>query len=116
MKKTISFKTLPDKLQLLCDEVEFLSIPKDNLTIDGKKLFDSFVSKLDTTTKVEFDYVGDLTITDSNEKRIVFDIKTVLNTIAQKINEKFKLLTEDADLFFEDGNHSSEDAEENLPF
>ncbi|CCV64712.1 hypothetical protein BN85411350 [Alteracholeplasma palmae J233] len=77
--------------------MEVVSIPKDNLTIDGKKLFDSFISKLDLSTKVEFDFIDDVTIDDANEKRIVTDIKSIFNSIAQKINDKFKLLNEDAD-------------------
>jgi hypothetical protein len=109
MKKTISFKTSPDQFQLLCEGTEILSIPKNNLTIDGKKLFDNFVSKLDLSSKIEFDYVDDPAIVDSNEKRIITDIKSVLNNIVQKINDKFKLLTDDIDEFLEDDSKKSKD-------
>jgi predicted thioredoxin/glutaredoxin len=97
MKKIISFKALSDQYQLVSDEKVVLSIPKNNLTIDGKMLFNNFVSELDLSSAVEFDYVQDLTITDSNEKRIIADIMSILNSIAIKINDKFKLLKADSD-------------------
>lgn len=106
MKKVIKIINNDVNLILENESVEIISIPKDNLTIDGKKLFDNFISKLDITQKVEFDYVYDKPITDSNTKRITADIELILNSIAQKINDKFKLLTEDVDVFL---NENSDD-------
>ena len=102
MKKTINIKGTTEDFRLVCDGQEILTIPKNNLTVDGKKLFDTFISKLDLSSKIEFDYEDDLSITDSNDKRVITDLKNVLNTIAQKINDKFKLLTDDVDAFLQD--------------
>lgn len=121
MKKTIEFKTTDEQIQLVCESVDVISIPKNNLTIDGKKLFDSFISKIDLSTKVEFDFVDDATIDDANEKRIVADIKSIFNSIAQKINDKFKLLTEDVDAFLKNEPAGTTElekttGEDDLPF
>lgn len=102
MKKIISFKALTDQFQLISDGEVFLSIPKNNLTIDGKMLFDNFVSRLDLSSKVEFGYIDDSTITDSNEKRIIIDIKSVLDGIEHKINDKFKLVISDVEQLTEE--------------
>lgn len=101
MLRKIEIKNHEHKIVLLCDGEEIISIAKNNLVIDGKQLFDNFITNLDITTKVDFDYIDDLSITDSNEKRIVNDIKTVLNNIAKNINEKFNLMTDDIDKFLE---------------
>lgn len=97
MKKIIEIKFTDKHIQLTCGKSEIVSIPKDNLTIDGKKLFDNFISKLELTTGVEFDFIDDPKVTNGNDKRIVADIKSIFNNIAKKINDKFKLLAERED-------------------
>jgi len=112
MKKIIKFKTTDDQIQLFCEDIEFIAIPKNNLTIDGKELFDNFISKLDLSTIVEFDYVENDSIDDTNEKRIIADIKTILNNIAQKINDKFKLFTKDLNIVPEDEHVNTVDSDD----
>jgi len=121
MKKTIEIRATETVFILMFEANEVVSIPKNNLTIDGRTLFDNFISKLDLSTKVEFDFIDDISIDEPNEKRIVEDIKSIFNGIAQKINEKFNLNSDDGDVFQEDeseeitepGETSDED---DLPF
>lgn len=101
MLKTIQIQNSAQDIMLKCDKKEVIVISKSNLVIDGKKLFDNFISDLDITSKIEFNYIDDSSIVDSNEKRIVTDIKTVLNNISKHINEKFNLMTEEIDKFLE---------------
>src|SRR5690554_4855199 len=111
MKKTIKFKATEDQIQLFCEEEEIITIPKDTLTIEGKQLFDKFISKLDLSTKVEFDYIDDSTIDDANEKRIVTDIKSIFSNIEKKINDKFNLLLKDTEELSDDESKESINAD-----
>ncbi len=121
MKKTIEFKVVDSQFQLYCDSEVVITIPKDNLTIDGKQLFDKFVSKLDLSTQLELDYIDDSTIVDANGKRIINDIKLIFDNIVKKINKKFKLQAEAADNPLDNVPEESIDTEdisveEDLPF
>jgi hypothetical protein len=103
MKKIISIDSIEAAFVLSIDGVVIITIPRQDLTVDGKQLFENLFSKIDITNKVFFTYNVNASITEPNDKRIVKDIQEILDGIANKINDKFKLLTDEIDEFLENG-------------
>lgn len=101
MLKVIKITSTNDSFQVLSEGKLITTIQKNNLSLNGKKLFDNLLSSLDLSTKLTFDYEIDPGIVESNEKRIVKDLVEILDNIALKINEKFKLKSEEVDTFLD---------------
>lgn len=105
MKKVISVSLSESVFILKADNVEITKFPKSTLILNGKDIFDNLIKTMDRTTKFEFELVSDGTITDSEDKRVFNDLKTIFSTIALKINATLNLLTEDIDSFLEETPH-----------
>jgi len=105
MKKVISVSLSESVFILKVDTVEITKFPKSTLILNGKDIFDNLVKTMDRKTKFDFELVSDGTITDSEDKRVFNDLKTIFSTIALKINTTLNLLTEDIDSFLEETPH-----------
>lgn len=104
MLKVINITSTNDSFKVISEGKLITVLQKNNLSLNGKELFDNLLTSLDLSTKLTFQYEIDSGIVEPNEKRIIKDLVGILDNITLKINEKFKLQTEDVDAFLD--NHS----------
>lgn len=102
MLKVIKITGTNESFQVLSEGKIITTLQKNNLSLNGKELFDNLLTSLDLSTKLTFDTEIDAGIVEPNEKRIVKDLVGIMDNIALKINEKFKLQTDDVDAFLDD--------------
>ena len=109
MKKIININMDENHFLVSSDEILITKISKTSLSINGKDIFDKLIKTMDRTTKFEFEVNFGSEISNTNDLRICNDIQRIFENIANEINIKLKLQTEDIDNLLDE-------ISEDLPF
>ena len=86
MKKILMISLIDNKYVICCGE-KSIDVSKEKLSINGKDIFDTIFYDVKLDEELELEFI-EKNIVDSADKRIVGDIKSVLENIKEKINEK----------------------------
>ncbi len=87
MKKQLMISLNDNNYEIQCKEKKII-ISKNILTVSGEDIFNNIFSDVNFDEILEIEYFEDeKTIIDSADKRIVKDIKSIIESIKDKINE-----------------------------
>lgn len=87
MKKQLMISLNDNNYEIQCKEKKNI-ISKNILTVSGEDIFNNIFSDVNFDEILEIEYFEDeKTIIDSADKRIVKDIKSIIESIKDKINE-----------------------------
>lgn len=87
MKKQLMISLNDNNYEIQCKEKKII-ISKNILTVSGEDIFNNIFSDVNFDEILEIEYFEDeKTIIDSADKRIVKDIKSIIESIKDKITE-----------------------------
>lgn len=87
MKKQLMISLNDNNYEIQCKEKKII-ISKNILTVSGEDIFNNIFLDVNFDEILEIEYFEDeKTIIDSADKRIVKDIKSIIESIKDKINE-----------------------------